>query len=451
MVLRYPSQRGGSIVTGQKDLDAWLDEFAPAMADGSQGQPAPVEESFIQGASWLDEPTPAPTTAVAPEDYTVPPLELTPADLGDDAPAALGTWPEPGGPIPGWDVGPQAGSWSATQANQPPQPAPVSWPAAASPPVDPMVGTQYTPAVDPYQTQPVAPDPYAQPQSFAPVDQAAPLQHADPLMRPVQQPEQAIAYQPTADPYAAPVPGFEYEPTVPATPGTVGFGGSAVEPLPQAGLQAPGWHTGDEVLGAPEPADGGFLNSLSDNPAGRFVLEWLPILLGAAIVALLVRAFIFQAYFIPSGSMIPTLEKNDRVLVNKLSYDFHDVNRGDVVVFARPANEDPTGIPDLIKRIIALPGETVQLRNGDVYVDGALVRESYLVEQVSTRPLRNDAIPGCIDGDPINCTVPEGYVFVMGDNRTGSRDSREFGPIPIDSIVGRSFVRVWPLTHLGLL
>ena len=446
MVLRYPFQRGGSIVTGQRDLDAWLDEFAPAMADGSQGQAAPVDESFIQGASWLDEPVAAPAAPAGLDDYSVPPLELTPADLGDDAPPALGNWPEPDGPIPGWDVGPQAGAWSSPQPSQPrTDVAQPGWPPATAPaPAQPLVASSYDANADPYGVQPVAPDPYAAP--------AQP--YADPMMRPVQQPQQAIGFQPPADPYAAPaqapVPGFEYEPAAVATPGTIGFGaGGAAEQLQQAGV--PSWNGGDSVIGAPEPAEGGLLNSLSDNPAGRFVLEWLPILLGAAIVALLVRAFIFQAYFIPSGSMIPTLEENDRVLVNKLSYDFHDVNRGDVVVFARPANEDPTGIPDLIKRIIALPGETVQLRNGDVYVDDALVRESYLVEQVSTRPLRNDAIPGCIDGDPINCTVPEGYVFVMGDNRTGSRDSREFGPIPIDSIVGRSFVRVWPLTHLGLL
>lgn len=443
-------------MTGQKDLDAWLDEFAPAMADGSQGPAAPVEESFIQGASWLDEPVAAPAAPAAHEDYTVPPLELTPADLGDDSPAALGNWPEPDGPIPGWDVSTPAGSWSAIQSNQPQQPeTPSVWPPTSVQPAQPLAVQGYENAVDPYNVQPVAPDPYARQDPYpAPVPTAAPQAYVDPMMQPVHQPQQAIGFQPPADTYgqAAPVPGFEYEPASVATPGTIGFGSVGTnEQLPVGGVPPAHWNNGDGVLGAPEPAAGGLLDSLSDNPAGRFVLEWLPILLGAAIVALLVRAFIFQAYFIPSGSMIPTLAKNDRVLVNKLSYDFHDVNRGDVVVFGRPANEDPTGIPDLIKRIIALPGETVQLRNGDVYVDGALVRESYLVEQVSTRPLRNDAIPGCIDADPINCTVPEGYVFVMGDNRAGSRDSREFGPIPIDSIVGRSFVKVWPLTNLGLL
>lgn len=180
-----------------------------------------------------------------------------------------------------------------------------------------------------------------------------------------------------------------------------------------------------------------------------FLLEWLPILIGAAIVAALVRTFVFQAFYIPSGSMMPTLKEQDRVLVNKLSYDFNDVGWGDVIVFKRPPDA-PGTVPDLIKRVMALPGDTIEVFNGDVYVNNVRVEESYLLQQgVSTR-LRGDPIPGCMPADatPDRCTVPEGHVFVMGDNRGGSTDSRSFGPIPVDDIVGRAVVRVWPLNNL---
>ena len=182
----------------------------------------------------------------------------------------------------------------------------------------------------------------------------------------------------------------------------------------------------------------------------RSVLEWVGVVLGALIVALLVKHFLFAAYYIPSPSMEPTLTDGDRIVVNKLSYRLHEVNRGDVVVFRR-AMPQPDGINELIKRVIALPGETVEVVDGRVYVDGGLLLEPYLTARDSTGgfPLPS----GCIgaSGSINRCTVPDDHVFVMGDNRRNSKDSRVFGPVAESGIVGRAFLRVWPLGDLGRL
>ncbi|HZB72366.1 MAG TPA: signal peptidase I [Acidimicrobiales bacterium] len=194
---------------------------------------------------------------------------------------------------------------------------------------------------------------------------------------------------------------------------------------------APPEHPEDDPPGAaapPKKKDGGLRN----------VLEWVLIIGGAFLVAFVVKTFLIQAFFIPSGSMLPTLHEDDRVLVNKLSYDLHDVNRGDLVVFERPEGETAGQIKDLIKRVVALPGERIEQRDGDVYIDGQLLEEPYLDDGTETTNLEPQ-------------TVPEDHVFVMGDNRDDSMDSRVFSAIDEDLIVGRAFVRVWPLNHLGLL
>lgn len=170
----------------------------------------------------------------------------------------------------------------------------------------------------------------------------------------------------------------------------------------------------------------------------RNLAEWVAILLGALVVALLVTRFLVQAFFIPSLSMAPTLENNDRVLVNKLSYDLHDVNRGDVIVFERPPQEAESDIKDLIKRVVALPGDTIADQDGRLIINGAPLEEPYLQ-------------PGDTTTNVAPQTIPAGHVFVMGDNRNDSRDSRYFGPLSEDLIVGRAFVKVWPLTDLSLL
>jgi signal peptidase I len=153
----------------------------------------------------------------------------------------------------------------------------------------------------------------------------------------------------------------------------------------------------------------------------------------ALLVAFLVKVFLVQAFYIPSGSMEPTLKPGDRVLVDKISYDLHSVHRGDIVVFKRPPNDNSPGVTDLIKRVIGLPGETIQGIGGAVYIDGRQLNESWLPKGVATAPF------------PLR-VIPKNEVFVMGDNRGDSADSRVFGPISENLIIGRAFVRVWPIT-----
>jgi signal peptidase I len=169
----------------------------------------------------------------------------------------------------------------------------------------------------------------------------------------------------------------------------------------------------------------------------RAGLEWVVVIVGALLVAFVVKTFLFQAFFIPSVSMDPTLKVGDRVLVNKLSYDFHDVRRGDIVVFKAPPGENSATVKDLIKRVIGLPGETVESRDGQIVVDGQALKEPYL--------------HGVTTGAMETKKIPPGHVWVMGDNRPNSKDSRFFGAIDEHLIVGRAFVRVWPLGSLSLL
>ncbi len=169
----------------------------------------------------------------------------------------------------------------------------------------------------------------------------------------------------------------------------------------------------------------------------RNALEWAVVLVGAVLVALLLRASLFQAFYIPSESMETTLVIDDRVLVNKVSYRLHDINRGDIVVFARP--DDQAGdIRDLIKRVIALPGETIEGRDNEVFIDGQRLIEPYLDEGVRTTDFGPEV-------------VPEGEIFVMGDYRGESFDSRLFGTVSQDRVVGRAFVLFWPLGRAGSL
>ena len=180
-------------------------------------------------------------------------------------------------------------------------------------------------------------------------------------------------------------------------------------------------------------------------------IEWVAVAAGAVLVALLIRAFVLQAFYIPSESMEPTLHKNDRIMVNKISYHLHDVRRGDLIVFRRPPNMAQSDINDLIKRVIALPNETIELRGSDIYIDDQKLTEPYLTDGTPT--LNLGWVSGCANpsSERTKCLVPPGHVFVMGDNRTHSSDGRVFGPIDEDLIVGRAFIRIWPPSKLGFL
>lgn len=175
------------------------------------------------------------------------------------------------------------------------------------------------------------------------------------------------------------------------------------------------------------------------------VVEWAVVIAGAIAVALVIKTFVMQAFFIPSESMAPTLLKDDRVLVNKLSYHLHDVNRGDVVVFEKtPETTGPESTKDLIKRVIALPGDQLAFdEKGKVYINNQLLEEPYLSENVVTT---QGTVPCTL---PQPCKIAPDTVWVMGDNRANSRDSRYIGPIPQDHIVGRAFTRVWPVDRIS--
>lgn len=169
---------------------------------------------------------------------------------------------------------------------------------------------------------------------------------------------------------------------------------------------------------------------------GQLGGEWLGILVGALVLAVVIKTFVAQTFYIPSPSMERTLLVDDRVLVNKLAYRVGDVHRGDVVVFKRPPKETDTTINDLIKRVVGLPGETIESRHGVVYINSEALSEDYLQPGMPT-----DNLPPT--------KIPEGTYFVMGDNRTNSFDSRKFDPIKEDLLVGRAEARIWPLSRLS--
>lgn len=170
----------------------------------------------------------------------------------------------------------------------------------------------------------------------------------------------------------------------------------------------------------------------------RQTIEWVVLVIGALLIALLIKTFLFQAFYIPSASMDPTLKVHDRVLVNKLSYHLHSVHRGDIIVFSAPPEERTPQIKDLVKRVIGLPGDTIEARDGQIYINDRLLKEPYL-----PKGTRSDDLPRQV--------VPAGSYFMMGDNRGASSDSRVFGPIKRSTIIGRAFVKMWPLSRLGFL
>ncbi len=183
-----------------------------------------------------------------------------------------------------------------------------------------------------------------------------------------------------------------------------------------------------------EPAGSTSLAALGRGAKAFF--DWALVVIIALVVALGVRTFLFAHFVVEGSSMYSTLESGDRVFVNKVSYRLHDPNRGDVVVLQEIRG---TAERDLIKRVIAVGGEEVEIRSCEVRIGGQLLVEPYLDPTVVT--------PGNCGGDFGPILVPEGTVFVMGDNRAGSQDSRTLGPVLLDDIVGRAFVVFWPRSN----
>ena len=185
------------------------------------------------------------------------------------------------------------------------------------------------------------------------------------------------------------------------------------------------------------------------HPIAKVLRDWFLVVILALGAALLVRVYVLQQFYISGPSMETTLFGDNRVLVNKMSYRLHDIHRGDVVVFDRVTTSDGNVLhDDLIKRVIALPGDTIEIKKCIVIVNSKQLVEPYLDKDVLRLP---DPVNRCrVVNLPVQ-TVPAKKIFVMGDNRPESFDSRSFGPISESLIVGRAFAIVWPLSRISSL
>ena len=170
----------------------------------------------------------------------------------------------------------------------------------------------------------------------------------------------------------------------------------------------------------------------------RNLIEWGVIILVAVVFAFAVRGFAFQTFFIPSESMVPRLETDDRVLVNKFAYDLRDPARGDVVVFRTPPNaKGITGMDDLVKRLVGLPGETIEGRDGHILINDKILAEPYLPAGLQSTTF-----------GPVK--IPANSYFMLGDNRQFSNDLTHWGPASRDLFVGPVFVTIWPLDRIDV-
>jgi signal peptidase I len=171
----------------------------------------------------------------------------------------------------------------------------------------------------------------------------------------------------------------------------------------------------------------------------KMIIEWVVIVIVAIMVSFLLRTFAFQTFYIPSGSMEPTLQVGDRIIVSKLSVEFGTIHIGDIMVFkAPPAENCGEPVVDLVKRVIGLPGDHLTSVGNTIYVNGKPLKETW----THTEPL----------GQAIgHVTVPTNQYFMMGDNHSDSCDSRMWGTVPRSDMIGKAFIRIWPLNRLGFL
>lgn len=176
-------------------------------------------------------------------------------------------------------------------------------------------------------------------------------------------------------------------------------------------------------------------------PRTRSVIEWVAVVVVAVLVSLLIRTYVFQTFFIPSGSMEPTLQVGDRIVVSKLSVEFGTIHIGDILVFrAPPAVRTQCGddVADLVKRVIGLPGDHLTSKGNTIYVNGSPLKQPWSHYEPIGRAIGK-------------VTVPKNHYFMMGDNESDSCDSRFWGTVPRSSIIGKAFLRIWPLSRLGFL
>lgn len=176
------------------------------------------------------------------------------------------------------------------------------------------------------------------------------------------------------------------------------------------------------------------------NNARAVIIEYAKIIVIAVVLALLVRTYVAEARYIPSESMLPTLKIGDHLIIDKISFEIKgpkDIQRGDIVVFEPPAAAQSNDDIPFIKRVIGLPGETVSVKKGTVYINGEPLNEPYILE----KPV--------VDFKPY--TIPANAIFVMGDNRNHSNDSRYWGPLPVQNIIGKAQFRYFPFNEIGTL
>ncbi|MBU0672438.1 MAG: signal peptidase I [Candidatus Margulisbacteria bacterium] len=168
----------------------------------------------------------------------------------------------------------------------------------------------------------------------------------------------------------------------------------------------------------------------------HWLFDWTETIVVAFIMALIIRAFFLQVFWIPSSSMEPTLDIQDRIVVNKVAYHFRQPRRQEIMVFRQVAAE---GEPkrDLIKRVMGMPGETFEVRDGVIYINTKAVKE--------THPMNSDFS----SFGPVK--IPNDAYFVMGDNRPASADSRYWGFLPKKNLIGPAFIRIWPISKFGLI
>jgi len=202
--------------------------------------------------------------------------------------------------------------------------------------------------------------------------------------------------------------------------------------------------------------------------------ELIETLVTAVVLAFGIRTFVAEARYIPSSSMEETLQINDRLIIEKITYRFNNPERRDIVVFNAPPTaaicggslSAPAPKDAFIKRIVGLPGETVEFKNAQVFINGQVLEEPYIVQDSNNPtatetliPVNSVLVPDLATAEnqdqafveqPVKVTIPEDAYLVMGDNRNNSCDSRYWGFVPRENLIGRTFVRFWPLPRMGV-
>jgi signal peptidase I len=173
----------------------------------------------------------------------------------------------------------------------------------------------------------------------------------------------------------------------------------------------------------------------------RHIAEWFAVLVVAVLASFLIRVYAIQTFEVPSGSMLPTLQVGDRLIVDKLPWLAHSIHRGDIIVFHRAPGDSDLQYPILVKRVIGLPGQTISSKGDTIYINGRAIAEPWLaaMNATPTCPQPNFDIP--------TTHIKKGQYFVMGDCRGNSSDSRVWGTVPVSNVIGRVFVVIWRHNH----